>query len=158
MSYERMRIHLHVAPADAQPSEPLCSLKVFTPHQDAFDDFRCQRLVEDQGSSEPPSTLAFQQAKYEQLLVLPAADINSQKLETISKSLFQEFGNRALIDKFAGCGLFERALILQTRLLLMLQVLHPPLCLLLLLLLLLLLHHAACVHGACIASRIAHTI
>jgi hypothetical protein len=66
-------------------------------------------------------------------LVLPAADINSQKLETISKSLFQEFNNRALIDQIAGCGLFERTLLLQTRLLLMLQVHHN-----------LLLHHTAC--------------
>jgi hypothetical protein len=59
--------------------------------------------------------------QYAYLSLIPAADFQSQKLETMSKSLFQDFDNRALINKIAGCGIFERVLLLQTRLLLMLQ-------------------------------------
>lgn len=86
-----------------------------------MDDFKCRRLVEDRGSCDPPSTPAFQAMKYDHLMLIPASDLQSQKLETMSKVLFQDFDNRALVNKVAGCGIFERVLLLQTRLLLMLQ-------------------------------------
>jgi hypothetical protein len=66
--------------------------------------------------------LEFQNKTHLNLNLLPVADLMSQKLETISKSVFRAFDQRALVDKFAGIGIFGRALLLQTRLLIMLQV------------------------------------
>ena len=88
--------------------------------QDAMDDFRSRRVHAAAGAI--PSTSDFQKAKHASLLLLPVADLLSRKIETMSKSLFRGFQPQSLVDKFAGSGVFERALLLQTRLLIMLQV------------------------------------
>jgi hypothetical protein len=85
-----------------------------------MDDYRSRRV--DTSAAAIPTTPDFQQYKLDCLTLLPAADFASQKLETISKSLFQPFATRTLVNKFAGIGIFSRTLILQTRLLIMLQV------------------------------------
>jgi hypothetical protein len=85
-----------------------------------MDDFRSRRV--DAAAGAIPSTSDFQKAKHASLLLLPVADLLSRKIETMSKSLFRGFQLQSLVDKFAGSGVFERALLLQTRLLIMLQV------------------------------------
>jgi hypothetical protein len=74
------------------------------------------------GSSELPSASDLQKSKLENCSLLPVADLQSQKLETMSKSLFRAFHAKDLVLKFEGTGIFGRALLLQTRLLIMLQV------------------------------------
>jgi hypothetical protein len=88
--------------------------------QDSVDDFRSKRVETTPDAL--PSVAEFQNKTYLNSNLLPVADLMSQKLETISKSVFRAFDQRDLVDKFAGIGIFGRALLLQTRLLIMLQV------------------------------------
>jgi hypothetical protein len=88
-----------------------------------MDDFRVSAIagpVLEDVSSPLPSLL--QRSAHDALCTIPVADLGSFKMETFSKDLFRPFDARKLIDKFAGSGLFARTLLLQTRLLIMLQV------------------------------------
>jgi hypothetical protein len=93
-------------------------------YQDAIDDFRARRMFTPAGSSMPPSAADFQKSKLENCFLLPVADLQSQRLETMSKSLFRAFDPGELVVKFEGSGIFGRTLLLQTRLLIMLQVIQ----------------------------------
>jgi hypothetical protein len=93
-------------------------------YQDAIDDFRVGRMFSPAGGSVPPSASDLQKSKLENCFLLPVADLQSQRLETMSKSLFRAFDPGELVVKFEGSGIFGRTLLLQTRLLIMLQVIQ----------------------------------
>ncbi len=91
-------------------------------NQDAIDDFRVRRMFTPAGGNMSPSASDLQKSKSENCFLLPVADLQSQRLETMSKSLFRAFDTGELVVKFEGSGIFGRTLLLQTRLLIMLQV------------------------------------